>query len=256
MNLNDGRVSLPLEWTNHFYEVVKQHNKYCVIIFSRHTVPKKGIEIQGLKCESVGRDVIHEKYLSKTWHEKLKNVPDESFEAGNITEAGCSKASYKTIKSEQVAKSYPDKDLVQSISKLKEKYNSEMGSTVKGFIQYFSVEPFTVGLWTQKDIEFYHKVGSFSPLLCDATGKVCANVNGKSILYYTYIPQEYDLKVEPTSARQILTDCLDGTPLIWCLERFIKEEQKCYGFKAKTVPPLFICDVSWPIIKVHCTKNV
>ena len=103
-------------------------------------------QIQGLKRESVGRDVIHEKYPSKTWHEKLKNVPDENFEAGNITEAGCSKASYKTIKSEQVAKSYPDKDLVQSISKLKEKYNSEMGSTVKGFIQYFSVEPFTVGL--------------------------------------------------------------------------------------------------------------
>ena len=57
------------------------------------------------------------------------------------------------------------------------------------------------------------------------------------------------MKVEPTPARQILTDCLDGTPLIWCLERFIKQEQKRYGFKAKTVPPLFICDVSWPIIK-------
>ena len=28
--------------------------------------PKKGIEIQGLKRESVGRDVIHEKYPSKT----------------------------------------------------------------------------------------------------------------------------------------------------------------------------------------------
>ena len=84
-----------------------------------------------------------------------------------------------------------------------------MGSTVKGFIQYFSVEPFTVGLWTQKDIELYHKVGSFSPLLCDATGKVCANVNGKSIFYYTYVPQEYDLKVEPTPVRQILTDCQD-----------------------------------------------
>ena len=65
---------------------------------------------------------------------EVKNVPNESFEAGNITEAGCCKALYKTIKSEQVAKSYPDKDLVQSISKLKEKYNSEMGSTVKGFI--------------------------------------------------------------------------------------------------------------------------
>ena len=42
MNLKDGRVSLPREWTNHFYEVIKQHNKYCVTIFSRHIVPKKG----------------------------------------------------------------------------------------------------------------------------------------------------------------------------------------------------------------------
>ena len=164
---------------------------------------------------------------------------------------GCSKASHKTIKSEQVAKSYPDKDLVQSISKLKEKYNSEMGSTVKGFIQYFSVEPFTIGLWTQKDIELYHEVGSFSPLLCDATSKVCANVNGKSIFYHTYVPQEYVVKVEPTPVCQILTDCQDGTPLIWCLDRFMKQEQKRYDFKAKIIPPLFIRDVSWPIIKLH-----
>ena len=29
----------------------------------------------------------------------------------------------------------------------------------------------------------------------------------------------------------------------------MKQKQKRYGFKAKTVPPLLICDVSWPIIK-------
>ena len=118
MNLNDGKVSLPQEWTNHFYEVIKQHSKYCVIIFSKHTVPKKGNilmtgyfhckflgcnikgkiifqkngeietiheknvvnyhrgpnasffsrQIQGSKRESVGRDIIREKYPSKTWH--------------------------------------------------------------------------------------------------------------------------------------------------------------------------------------------
>ena len=37
--------------------------------------------------------------------------------------------------------------------------------------------------------------------------------------------------------------------MIWCLERFMKQEQKHYGFKEITVPPLFICDVPWPIIK-------
>ena len=85
--------------------------------------------------------------------------------------------------------------------------------------------------------------------MCDATGKVCANVNGKSICYYSYIPHEYELKVEPTPVCQILTNCQDGTPLIWCLERFIKQEQKHYGFKAKTVPPLIIYNVFWAIIK-------
>ena len=124
-----------------------------------------------------------------------------------------------------------------------------MEITVKGFIQYFSVEPFTMGLQTQKDIELYHEGRSFSPLFCDATGKVCANVNGKSIFYYTYVPQEYDLKVEPTPVCQILTDCQDETPLILCLERFTKPERKRFGFKVKTVPPLFICGVPWLIIK-------
>ena len=42
MNLKDGRVSLPQEWTNHFYELVKQYNKYDLIIFSRYTVQEKG----------------------------------------------------------------------------------------------------------------------------------------------------------------------------------------------------------------------
>ena len=57
------------------------------------------------------------------------------------------------------------------------------------------------------------------------------------------------MKVEPTPVCRILTDCHDGALLICCLERFMKQEQKRYGFKAKTDPPLSICNVSWPIIK-------
>ena len=36
-----------------------------------------------------------------------------------------------------------------------------MGSTVKGFIKYFSAESFKIGLRMKKDIEFYHKAGCF-----------------------------------------------------------------------------------------------
>ena len=95
-----------------------------------------------------------------------------------------------------------------------------MGRTVKCFIHYFSIELFTVGLWTQQDTELDHVVGNFSPLLYDTTGKLCAMVNGKFIVYYSYVPQEYELKAEPTYVCQILIDCQDVTPLIWCIERF------------------------------------
>ena len=57
------------------------------------------------------------------------------------------------------------------------------------------------------------------------------------------------MKVEPTPVCQILTDCQDETPLIWCLERITKPERKRFGFIVKTVPPLFICGVPWLIIK-------
>ena len=42
MNLKDWTASLQREWANHFYEVIKQHIKYCVTIFSKYTVLKKG----------------------------------------------------------------------------------------------------------------------------------------------------------------------------------------------------------------------
>ena len=42
MNLKDWTASLQREWANHFYEVIKQHIKYCVTIFSKYMVLKKG----------------------------------------------------------------------------------------------------------------------------------------------------------------------------------------------------------------------
>ena len=51
--------------------IVNHHRGPQAYFFSR--------QIQGSKRESVGRHVIPEKYPSKTWHEKLKNVPNESF---------------------------------------------------------------------------------------------------------------------------------------------------------------------------------
>ena len=68
MNLQDGRASFPRQWTSHFYEVIKKLNKYCVIIFSMHAVPKEGnILMTGyFRCEfpvcNIKRTIILQKY--------------------------------------------------------------------------------------------------------------------------------------------------------------------------------------------------
>ena len=40
---------------------------------------------------------------------------------------------------------------------LKEKYLSQFDDNkIKSFIQYLSMQPFVLGLWTEKDIEMFH----------------------------------------------------------------------------------------------------
>ena len=95
MNLKDGRVSLPQEQTNHFYEVIKQHNRYCVIIFSRHTVPKKGnILMIGYfrcdipECSIKGKIILQKKGEVETLYEENvvnhRRGPNASFFARQI----------------------------------------------------------------------------------------------------------------------------------------------------------------------------
>ena len=50
-----------------------------------------------------------------------------------------------------------DKDVIQSIQSLKESFISKLGAkSIPGFVQFFSVKPFTRALWTAKEIELFH----------------------------------------------------------------------------------------------------
>ena len=58
---------------------------------------------------------------------------------------------------------------------------------IKGFIQYFSAEPFVVGLWTEKDIDVFHENATKYAFMGDATVSIALKVGDKMILYYSFL---------------------------------------------------------------------
>ena len=56
--------------------------------------------------------------------------------------------------------------------KLKEEYFRKLEcQEIKGFIQYFSTEPFVVGRWNEKGIDVFHENATKFASIGDATGQ-------------------------------------------------------------------------------------
>ena len=141
-------------------------------------------------------------------------------------------------------------DICLSIAKVKEKFTNEIaGSKTKGCIQYYSIQPFTVGLWTEVHVEYFHQHVKDAVSLFDATGSIASKINGKMVLYYTFLLTTTTKKLEPLPLLEILTNSYDEKPIKWCLDAFIKDEKESYGHNVSTIPLIFTCDMSWPIIK-------
>ena len=134
--------------------------------------------------------------------------------------------------------------------KLKEEYLREFEcQKIKGFIQYFSAEPFVVGLWTEKDIDVFHENATKCAFMGDATGSIALKVGDKMILYYSFLLCNKTKNSEPLVNVEILTDSHDEQPTKNCLQQFITDEKKKYGHKSNAIPIIFTCDMSWPILK-------
>ena len=73
-----------------------------------------------------------------------------------------------------------EKDVYQSIQMSTEKYISDLEfKSIPGFIQYFSIQPLTLVLWTQSDVEFFHKMSDEYSLVVDATGSIAHKLGEK-----------------------------------------------------------------------------
>ena len=79
-----------------------------------------------------------------------------------------------------------DNSVIVSLKELKNMYIKESNSKViPGFIQFTSLDPLTVALWCEKDIELFHQMMKKHPLLVDATGSIATKWEG-GILFCLY----------------------------------------------------------------------
>lgn len=207
--------------------------------------------------DDIGKELRDVKYPSKMYHEKLKDCDSESFNAGNLSTVGASKAVFKQIKNEYVNQSYRDKDFIKSIMDLKDDYANTYGDSIKGYIQFYSLNLFVIGMWTQTDVELFHKIASKAAIFCDATGSICNKIDDKVLYYYSFVQKEIGITCEPVPVLQVLTNCHNGIPLRWCLDQFLEDERLRFGHQTKSIPPVMVCDLSWPIIKMFlkCFNN-
>lgn len=206
--------------------------------------------VRGDERLKLGKSVADLKYPSKEYHRRLANLDEKSFSLGNLKNTPLSKNIVKQCSYEYRNSLLEDKDVIKSIQILKNKYKHELkGKSVSGFIQFFSVEPLVVALWTEKDIELFHEMSNSHSLLVDATGAITLKKDRKEIFYFAFVSYDRSVKTEPVPHIELLTELSTTKTLKFILSRFLEDDMKRFNYTSFSVPLLCTTDFSWPIIK-------
>ena len=193
---------------------------------------------------SLGKSVSGMTYSSKEYHKKLSSLDEKSFSMGNLKDVPISKNVISQCHYEYRKSNQPAVSVVESLKLLKKQYENELGSkSVPGFIQFISVCPLTIALWSEKDIELFHEMSKHHSLVVDATGTIASKLN------FAFISFDRSLKTEPVPHIEILTDRASTKTLEFVLTTFLEDEMKRFGYTTHSVPILYTTDCSWPIIK-------
>ena len=194
-------------------------------------------------------------YPSKLYHRRLSALDDDAFEMGNLKEVPQSKNVLRQCSYEYRKGNRIDESLMTSLKALKGLYNEELKCrSVPGFIQYLSCGPLTIGMWSEKDIEHYHRMVNSHSVLVDATGTISLKINDKEIFYFSFLFFDRSVKTEPVPFLEILTDRATTNTLKSLLLQYLEDEMKRYVYTSHSVPVLCTTDCSWPILKclVEC----
>ena len=193
----------------------------------------------------LGQSVSEMAYPSKSFHKGLANLDADSFLAGNLKNVPMSKNVAKQCAHEYRQSTLLDKDIIQSLQSQKEVFLSTLHSkSIPGFIQFFSLKLFTLALWTEKDVELFHKMSVNHCLLVDATGSIATKISEKEIFYFAFISYDRSVQTEPVAHIEILTELSTTNTLKFILMRFLEDEMKRFNYTTHSVPLLCTTDVS------------
>ena len=104
-------------------------------------------------------------------------------------------------------------------------------------------------LWTQSDVEFFHKMSDEYSLVVDATGSIAHKLGEKEIFYFAFLSYDRSVKTEPVAHIEVLTDLSTTNTLKFILMRLPEDEMERFNYTTHSVPLLCTTEFSRPIIK-------
>ena len=208
-------------------KLIAKHNPNEVTHLKNQPGSFKSRNITGSHRENLKQSFIECPFPSREFRKILGDLTDCSFKSGNLGEIGSTKKVYKQIKHKGLKVKQKHENIFLSIMELKEHYISEFDySEIKGFVQFFSLELFVVGLWTEKDVDIFHFNALNYAFTADATGSIAFKVGSKMVLYYSFVLCDKTRKDKPLGNVEIITDSHWKQPIRNCLHQFIMDEKK------------------------------
>lgn len=188
--------------------------------------------------------------VSNTYYKNLASLSDTEKQFGNLTNAP-SKGVLHNLRKEDSEGLYGPKDPIHDVILTGEILRDEDNTSklLCGYVQYISLLPFTVVLFTEATIQLLKKaIVKKIPLHLDATGSVVRKIAGqnKPIFYYALVLKDTSCKSPIIPVAELITNSNTTVNITYFLGR-VKEA--CIKMGCRLVQPVRIeVDFSWPLI--------
>ena len=212
----------------------------------------KSRPISGQERKESSTELKNEK-PSQVYYRRLGEVSDRQYEAGNLTGIG-SKSVLQKISSETTLAQRLHKDVITELSLQKEIYDSIdddlPDNHIKGCIQYLSVYPFSVHIYTSKQLQILSDVikDGNCVLYFDATGKVVSKIphQNKRVFYYPLLLKGREKGDPPVPVAEMISNSHNTTDIC---NLFIKLFRDLTIFKPKCgIPKRIEIDFTWAFL--------
>ena len=93
--------------------------------------------------------------------------------------------------------------------------DEDEGKAITGFIQDIQIDPLSISMWSEEDVDYFHSVGNDTTIIIDATCGVADKIIKKRIHYFALILNMMKkIKTEPSHVIDEVSSRIDGAPTI------------------------------------------